>query len=226
MARTARIVVPGSPHHIIQRGNNRQDVFFADDDRFFYLQTLADQADRHGLKLLGYCLMTNHVHVIGTPRDAGSLQKAIGRTNLRYALYVNRLHDRSGHLWQNRFFSCPLDGRHLLAAMRYVERNPVRAGIVRAAWRYRWSSAAVHCGDTDDPIGLIDSAAWRRRWPPETWRAILRERDDEQLTEKLRWSTFNGRPLGGDRFITKLEAKLNRRLRPNPVGRPRGTRKR
>jgi putative transposase len=221
MARTARIVVPGSAHHIVQRGNNRQDVFFVDDDRRFYLQRLAEQSKRFGLKVSGYCLMTNHVHLIVTPRDAEALAKAIGRTHFVYAQYVNRLHGRIGHVWQNRFFSCPLDSAHRLAAMRYVERNPVRARMVRAAWRWRWSSAAIHCGDAKDAFGMLEASGWRRRWSPDAWRAILRQRDDEALVERLRRSTFNGRPLGGDRFIAKLEAKLNRRLRPNPVGRPR-----
>ena len=221
MARTARIVVPGSPHHVVQRGNNRQDVFFADDDRRFYLKTLAEQGEHFGLDVLGYCLMTNHIHIIATPRDKRALATAIGRVHMIYTQYVNRLHGRSGHLWQSRFFSCPLDGRHLLAAMRYVERNPVRARMVRAAWRYPWSSAAIHCGDADDPFELVDAKAWRRRWSPQAWRGILRQRDEEELAEKLRKSTFNGRPLGGDRFIARLEAKLNRRLRPSPVGRPR-----
>jgi putative transposase len=225
MPRTARIVVPGSPHHITQRGNNRQDVFFVDDDRRFYLRTLARQADRFGLEVLGYCLMTNHVHLIAVPRESESLARAVGSTNLIHARYINRLHDRSGHLWQNRFFSCPLDAGHLLAAMRYVERNPVRAHLLRAPWRYRWSSAAAHCGDADDPFELLDLSAWRRRWSPEDWRAILRDRDDPDLIDTFRRSTLTGRPLGGDRFIAKLETKLNRRLRARPVGRPRGSKK-
>ena len=221
MARTARIVIPEIPHHIIQRGNNRQDVFFTDEDRQFYLQTLAEQAEWFGLVVLGYCLMTDHIHIIGTPLEADSLAKAIGRTNWKHAQYINRLHDRTGHLWQSRFYSCPLENRHLLAAMRYVERNPVRARMRRVAWRYPWSSAAAHCGDCDAPFDLLDTAAWRRRWSPKRWRGILRSPADEYEVERLRSHTLTGRPLAGDRFIAQLEAKLNRRLRPNPVGRPR-----
>ena len=221
MARTARIVIPDLPHHITQRGNNRQNIFFTDDDRRFFLRTLAENAECFGLTVHGYCLMTNHLHLIATPRQPESLAKAIGRTHLKYTQYINRLHQRSGHLWQNRFFSCPLDPGHLLAAMRYLERNPVRAHMLRAPWRYPWSSAAIHCGDREDAFNLLDSAPWRRRWSPATWRAILREPDDEKQIEKLRQHTFNGLPLAGDRFLAKLEAKLNRRLRPNPVGRPR-----
>jgi len=109
--------------------------------------------------------------------------------------------------------------------MRYVERNPVRAKMLRAAWRYPWSSAAAHCGDCDPPFDLLNTAAFRRRWPPEPWRNILRAPGDEHEVERLRRHTLNGRPLGSDRFIAKLEAKSNRRLRPNPVGRPRKKKK-
>jgi putative transposase len=138
--------VPGIPHHIVQRGNNRQDVFFVDDDRRAYLDMLAEQSERFGLTLLAYCLMTNHAHIVAVPRDESVLAKAVGRTHWLFSQYVNRLHRRSGHLWQNRFFSCTLDEPHLWQACAYVERNPVRARLVRLAWRYPWSSAAVHVG--------------------------------------------------------------------------------
>ncbi len=127
-----------------QRGNNRQDVFFVDDDRRAYLDVLGEQAERFGLRVLGYCLMTNHVHLIVAPEREESLAKAVGRTHWLYTQAVNRLHGRSGHLWQNRFHSCPLDAAHTWAALRYVDRNPVRARLVRRAWRYEWSSAAAH----------------------------------------------------------------------------------
>src|SRR3989304_6265032 len=139
MPRVARIVVPGMPHHITQRGNNRQAVFFVDDDRRMYLALLKAQAEIHGGGVLGYCLMTNHVHLIGVPQREESLAKAVGRTHFLYSQYINRFHKRSGHLWQNRFFSCALDEVHLLRALAYVERNPVRAKLVRLAWQYEWS---------------------------------------------------------------------------------------
>jgi putative transposase len=146
MPRVARIVIPGLPDHITQRGNNRQDVFFVDDDRRTYLALLKEQSERFGLAVVGYCLMGNHVHLIATPSAEGSLARAVGRTHFLYTQYVNRLHGRSGHLWQNRFYSCPLDGPHLWSAMCYVERNPVRAKLGRVAWSYAWSSAAAHTG--------------------------------------------------------------------------------
>lgn len=226
MPRIARVIAPGFPHHIIQRGNNRQDVFFTDDDRRFYLQTLLKQARTYGLTVNGYCLMTNHVHLIATPRKPESLAKAIGRTHLVYAQYVNRLHGRSGHFWQNRFFSCPMDEAHLMAAMRYVERNPVRAKLCRAPWRYGWSSAAAHCGEREDATGLLDLAWWKAFATPGRWKASLRRADEEAEIKKVRQRTRLGRPLGGDRFIAKLESKLNRRLRVPPRGRPRRPSKR
>jgi len=140
MPRFARAVLPGCTHHVTQRGSNRQDVFFVDDDRRTYLELLRQEADRHGLRVLGYCLMTNHVHLIAVPRDEESLAKAVGRTHFRYTQYVNRLHGRSGHLWQNRFYSCVLDEPHYWEAMKYIERNPVKATLVEKAEQWPWSS--------------------------------------------------------------------------------------
>jgi len=226
MPRVARIVVPDCPHHVTQRGNNRQDVFFfVDDDRRVYLEILAEQAERFGLVVHGYCLMTNHVHLIATPRSAESLAKAVGRTHWLYAQYINRFHGRCGHLWQNRFGSCGLDDRHFRSAMIYIERNPVRAKMVRKAWRYRWSSAAAHCGQKDVlSKGMLDLRVWRLVCPDaDEWPKALTAADDKALGEKLRIWTSRGRPLGSDSFISKLEKAFGRRLRPLPVGRPRKT---
>ena len=225
MPRVGRIVIPGCAHHITQRGNNRQDVFFVDADRRVYLELLAEQAERFGLRLDGYCLMTNHVHLIATPQREESLAKAVGRTHFRYTQYVNRLHARSGHLWQNRFYSCALGDEHFWTAMAYVERNPVRAKLVRQAWRYAWSSAAAHTGGADAP-GLLDLAAWAGRLPPGLdWRDALTTSQDDTTVEQVCLWTSRGRPLGSDSWISKLETRLHRRLRPLPVGRPQKERK-
>jgi len=198
MPRVGRIVIPGCAHHITQRGNNRQDVFFVDADRRVYLELLAEQAERFGLRIDGYCLMTNHVHLIATPRRAESLAKAVGRTHFRYTQYVNGLHGRSGHLWQNRFYSCALGEEHFWTAMTYVERNPVRAKLVRRAWRYPWSSAAAHVGGAD-ATGLTDAAAWADRLPRGLdWREALTASQDKATVERVRLCTSRGRPLGGD----------------------------
>ena len=220
MSRIARAVIPGCVHHITQRGNNRQAVFFTADDYAAYLAILRDQARRYGLAVFGWCLMPNHVHLIATPQSDESLAKAVGRTHWLYARAVNRLHGRSGHLWQNRFYSCPLDEGHLWQALAYIERNPVRAKMVRRAWRHRWSSAAAHCG-AKDATGLLDLASWRTLRDSETWREVLTRPQDAEMVEAIRTLTQRGRPLGSDRFISKVEAHLGRRLRALPVGRPR-----
>jgi putative transposase len=221
MPRVPRIVIPNCPHHVTQRGNNRQDVFFVDDDRVTYLGLLQEEAERYGLCVDGYCLMTNHIHLIVTPKSVAALAKALGRTDYGYAQYVNRLHRRSGHLWQNRFYSCPLDGDHYWTAMAYVEQNAVRARLVRCAWRYPWSSAAAHCGEGPDRSGLLDLDVWAKSLAAKGWKQTLSERLKPQMLSTLRLNTHRGRPLGSDAFMSKIESLLGRRLRPLPVGRPR-----
>ena len=225
MPRVARIVVPGAVHHVTQRGNNRQDVFFVDDDRRVYLELLGAQAARHGFRIDGYCLMTNHVHVVGAPMRKESLARVMGRTHFLYSQYVNKLHGRSGHLWQNRFYSCAMDDEHASNALCYVELNPVRAGIVKAAWKYAWSSAAAHCGE-DQGNPLVDVALWREETSGAEWRAVLKEvAQDREAMETIRRRTYTGRPLGSDSFLSKVEHLVGRRVRALPVGRQKGWRK-
>jgi putative transposase len=219
MARSARIVIPDVPHHLTQRGNNRQDVFFVDDDRRAYLQILASQCNRYGVSILGYCLMSNHVHLIAVPRQTDSLAKAIGRTHWIYSQHINRLHGRSGHLWQNRFYSNAMDEAHCLLAMRYTERNPIRAGICRIARRYPWSSAAAHCGEKDSSA-LLDIKQWDNLSHGVDWEDQLSQDIPDADVSRLRRSWTSGRPLAADKFLSKLEHTLGRRLRPSPVGRP------
>ncbi len=220
MPRHARIVLPGLPHHITQRGNNRQDVFFVDADRVAYLDLLREQCGKHRVSVLGYCLMSNHIHLIVVPAREESLNLAIGRTHFIYTQYINRLHGRSGHLWQGRFHSCPMDEAYTVAAMRYVERNPVRAKMTRAPWTYRWSSAAAHTGGPD-AAHLLDLDTWQELVPCVNWKEMLAQSDDKETTTALCLNTHTGRPLASDSFLSKLERKLGRRLRPLPVGRPR-----
>jgi putative transposase len=219
MPRLARIVLKDVPHHITQRGNNKQDVFFVDDDRTVYLEILKEQSQRFGLDVLGYCLMTNHVHLIAVPRNSEALAKAVGRTHFLYTQYVNRMHKRSGHLWQNRFYSCPMDNRHLFKAMQYIETNPLRAKMVRKPWLYAWSSAAAHI-ENNDPMGLLDMKWWRTVSKRLDWKAILQKQINENDLSKIRLATTRGRPLATDSFLSKLEKTVGRRLRPLPVGRP------
>lgn len=219
MPRLARVVVPGVPHHITQRGNNRQDVFFGDDDRRAYLALLRAHAEKYGLGILGYSLMTNHVHLVVVPAAPESLAKGVGRTHFRYTQRMQHLHDWTGHLWTNRFFSCPTDEAYCWAALRYVELNPVRAGLVASPWEYPWSSAAAHCAKATDP--LLDLTLWQGSWTPARWQAWLARGTDEAELAALRASTHTGRPLGESSFIARLEEALSRRLHILPGGRPR-----
>ena len=195
-----------------------------DDDRRLFLTLLSEAAERFELVVDGYCLMTNHVHLVVTPRHETSLAEALKRTNQLYAQYVNRFHGRSGHLWQDRFFSCPLDEVHYWRALAYIERNPVRARLRRKAWRWPWSSAAAHC-EGKDPTGLFDLTEWSKQMDAQRWRHVLTRADDEQQLARLRLCTSRGRPLGSDTFVAKLETLLGRRLRPLPSGRPRKSNK-
>jgi putative transposase len=217
--------VPDVPHHITQRGNNKQDIFFVEEDKYVYLELLKAQSAKYGFQVEGYCLMTNHVHVIGTPRTENSLAKALGRTHFLYAQYVNRMHNRSGHLWQNRFYSCAMDEEYFHKALCYMELNPVRAAMVEHAWEYPWSSARVHCDDGSDN-DLLHLEAWRDNMPGDTWRELLEAfRDDSEAAARIHLHTGTGRPLGSDSFLSHLECLLGRRVRPLPVGRPFGWRK-
>ena len=208
-------------HHIVQRGNNRQDVFFVDGDKRVYLEVLDEECDKYGLELEGYCLMSNHVHLVATPHKEDSLANAVGRAHFRYTQYINRFHKRSGNLWQGRFYSCALDERHFWEAMRYVELNPVRAKMCRKAWRYEWSSAGAHVGGGNgDESGLLNLAKWHDEMGGGEWRRLLEEGVDEEGLARLRLNTRTGRPLGTDSFLSKIESLIGRRVRALPVGRP------
>ncbi|MCC6698805.1 MAG: transposase [Candidatus Hydrogenedentes bacterium] len=220
MSRQARIVIPGMPHHVAQVGNNRQDVFFGDEDRVTYLELFREQCKKYGVRVLGYCLLPNHVHFVAVPAREDSLNLAVGRTHLKYAQYINRLYDRSGHLWQGRFQSCALDDAYTVAAMRYIESNPVRAKITRVPWTYRWSSAAAHCG-APDTSGLLDLRMWKSYVKGTIWKDVIAQQDEEEALIALRRNTQTGYPLGHASVIGRLERALDRRLRPQPVGRPR-----
>lgn len=224
MARQARIVLPGVAHHVTQRGNYRQDVFFTDADRRIYLAFLRESAQRYGVAVIAYCLMTNHVHLVVVPEREDSLAKAVGRTHLMYAQHLHRTHARLGHLWQGRFYSCPLDESHACNAAAYVELNPLRAGMVSVAWDYPWSSAGVHCGSHADRSGVLDLAQWFAQWSAPEWRLTLETiAGDCDNTDLLRLHTRSGRPLGDDNFLGQVEDWLGREVRAVPRGRPKGS---
>ncbi len=221
MPRRARVVVPGVAHHITQRGNNRAQVFFAAGDYCAYLESLVKHSRLHGLGLLGYCLMPNHVHLIAAPTDEHSLARSLRGAHSEYALALNRSEGRSGHLWQNRYFSCPMDESHLLKALCYVETNPVRARLAAAAWDWPWSSARAHT-----VVGAMDAVLdyrWFERlngWDHAEWKEILGARSTGGGEELIRRATLTGEPLGPRRFVTELERRAGRRLRVLDRGRP------
>ena len=217
MSRQARVVAEGVPHHVTQRGNNRQDIFLTDDDRRFYIDLLRDRSAQFGVAILGYCLMTNHVHLVAVPRHRDSLAKALGQTHWRYAMRFNRRYHRSGHLWQNRFYSCPLGASHLLAALAYVDLNPVRAGLVGEAAEYPWSSARAHL-DGDDRLHLLDDWEWNQCGFQADWTETLRTGTSDEQASALRTATTNGLALGDDSFISKLEQISGRPLRSRRRG--------
>jgi putative transposase len=161
--------------------------------------------------------MSNHVHLIATPRRADAMACALRGAHGRYASYWNTKYGGGGHVWQARFYSCALDHAYFQAALRYAELNPVRAGTARAAEDYRWSSAAAH-GGLEQPAWL-DTSLWSAAWTPETWRVYLTGGSEDEA-EAIRANTRTGRPLGNPEFVKELEQRLGRRLAPQKGGRP------
>jgi putative transposase len=220
MPRIARIIAPGHPHHITQRGNNRTTVFFDDEDRQTYLMLLIGYAREHELQIWAYCLMDNHVHLLAVPGTETALARGIGLTNQVYTQYLNRKRSQSGRIWQNRFFSCVVDNeQYLWAVARYIERNPLKAGLVKRTEDYRWSSAKAHLGGTDDTV-LGPSFTWLDPSERASYAKFV-QADDEAMDDKIRKATRTGRPFGSESFIDMLEFKLKQGLRPKKAGRPR-----
>ncbi|NOZ19947.1 MAG: transposase [Planctomycetes bacterium] len=218
MARIARVVVPGVPHHVTQRGNRHLRTFFRNGDYSAYLELMAEWCGRCGVEIWAYCLMPNHVHLIAVPEEEDGLRRGIGEAHRRYTRRVNDRRGWRGHLWQGRFASFPMDEAHLWAAVRYVELNPVRAGLVRKAEDYPWSSAAAHVQGEDD--GLV-KAGTLLEWV-EDWKALLADGVSDEELEAVRCHERTGRPLGSETFVARLEKTLGRVLRPLTRGRKRG----
>lgn len=210
--------MPGLPHHVTQRGNRREVVFFDDDDRRHFLDLLSRYAARTGLSIHAYCLMPNHVHLVVVPTTEASLASCLGPVHLRYAQHLNRKQGVAGRVWQGRFYSCPLDEAHFVEAVRYVELNPVRAGLVGRAEEYPWSSAAAHAAGVAD--GLLADIAELRDSVGD-WSTWLRQPLAEDRLGAIRRGTMTGRPAGDAEFVTRLGERLGRRLTSRPAGRPR-----
>jgi putative transposase len=209
------------PQHITQRGNNRQDVFNSTDDRKLYLKLLNDEATRHNVRVLGWCLMTNHVHLILIPDDGASLALALGHAHSQYALAFNRSKEKVGHLWQNRFHSCTLQASHLIRALRYVELNPVRAGLAGSALDWPWSSARAHVlHGLADPLMGGDWPEWFRGWDYAGWKECLGSDLADGELQTIRRATRTGEPFGTGEFLRELEQQLGKSLHVGDRGRP------
>ncbi len=205
MPRSPRIVIPGVAHHLTQRGNNKCDVFLDDDDRHTYLELLHRHSNGHQLRIVAYCLMSNHLHLVGIPASEDSLAEALGRTHQQYTEHFHTKYEQSGHLWQSRFYSCPMDAEHAVNAIAYVELNPLRAGMVQEAWGYPWSSAAPHLGQRGDR--LLDLTRWFRRFTAESWFEMLSVSEkDTAMADSVRRHTQKGRPLGKEpAFLSRVD---------------------
>ena len=215
MPRIARVVIPNIPHHVVQRGNRRQAVFFSDADRVYYLRLLKKYGDKVGLIFWAYCLMPNHVHMIAIPNSSTSLAEAMAAANRKYAFAINLREDWGGCLWQGRYSSYPLDHQHLIAAVRYIERNPVRAGIIERPEDYPWSSAQAHV--YGKPDALISESLLSEEIG--NWASFINQDETEESIKNLRAHLDSGRPLGDEGFVEKLEKMTGRTLKKLKAGR-------
>ncbi|WP_422345883.1 transposase [Parasphingorhabdus sp.] len=209
MARLPRIVIPGLPHHVTQRGNRRAQTFFSDDDYALYKHLLSEAAEKAGSEIWCYCLTPNHVHIIIVPSHADGLRATFADAHRRYTGYINARMRVTGHLWQGRFGSVVMDEEHLANAVRYVSHNPVRARLVDAAEDWDWSSVKAHLKGKDD--GLVRVAPVLERYG--SFRKFMgTEEGDEAAFRALRQSETTGRPLGNDRWLKELEKQTGRTL--------------
>ena len=219
MSRAARVVLTGVPHHITQRGIRRFEIFRDVADRVNYLRVLLESCRLYQLSILAWCLMTNHVHFIAVPERMDSIYRVFHRAHGIHAQKYNMKYGLVGHLWQDRPYSCVLDEPHLWNAVRYVEQNPVRAGMVSRTIDYPWSSAAARCGLRTDPlvdthhlvlpasVGMVDGADW------------LDHTLDSDIIRQLRECTLSGKPCGEESFIRNVEVRTCRdftRKKPGP----------
>ena len=214
MARVARLVIPGMPHHVTQRGNRRQQTFFNDGDYAAYLELMAEWCREEGVAIWSYCLMPNPTHSIAVPASEDGLRWAIGETHRRYSRRINFREKWRGYLWQGRFASFVMDEPYLLAAARYVELNPVRARLVSSPGDWPWSSARAHLSGRDDP--LVEVAPLLAMI--DDWDAFLKSAMPEEELRDIRQHGRTGRPLGDETFLGRLEEMVGCVLKPQKRG--------
>ena len=225
MPRRARLSIPGIPWHLIQRGNNRSVCFYAEEDYRFYLHYLEEFAVEFGCAIHAYVLMTNHVHLLLTPQRTDSASLMMKHLGQRYVQYINRTYRRSGTLWEGRFRSCLAQTEdYTLACYRYIELNPVRAGMVMKPQDYRWSSYPANAQGKASRLITPHAEYWRLGQDDATrrdaYRALFKAHLDPELLDDIRKATNGNFALGGERFLKETEAMLGRRARPGHAGRP------
>ena len=224
MARLGRYFVRDQPLHVIQRGNDRQPIFFEHADYTRYRDWLAEAAEAYGCAIHAYVLMTNHVHLLVTPERAESLPRTMQSLGRRYVRYVNLAHKRTGTMWEGRYRAAPIDGdAYFLACCRYIELNPVRARMTAHPRDYPWSSYAAHALGAKDPL-LSNHAFYRSLGRTvaerqQAYRALFRGKLDEAFVEALRSATNGGWALGDERFKRHIAKAAGRRTTPLPKGR-------
>jgi len=219
MARLARIVVPGCPHHVTARGNRREPIFFEDGDQDIYRDLLAEQMAKASVEVWAYCLMPNHVHLILCPADADGLARALGAGHRRWANFINARGRWRGHLFDGRFASVAMDEAHLIAAVRYVALNPVRAGLAARAEDWPWSSARAHLVGEDDGLVKVRPVLDRVGSAADL---MCSDVDDKRFAA-IRAAEATGRPLGNAAFVADLERRLGRPIaRQSPGRKPSG----
>ena len=216
MPRRARIVLPGFPHHVTQRGNRRQQTFFQDSDYALYRDLMARACTRFLVRCWAWCLMPNHVHLVLEPRDESGLSGAVSEAHQRYTRAVNAREGWTGFLWQGRFGSCAMDEYHARAAVRYVELNPVAARLCRQAGDWPWSSARYHLDGVPD--GLTQPVGYLTRIGD--WTRFLADRLTHEEEARIGYFTRSGYPMGQSEWVEAMETKSARSLRPKPRGRP------
>jgi putative transposase len=218
MPRSSRVVIPGVAHHVTQRGNRRMQTFFCDADYDAYRTWVAEGCKAAGVDILSYCLMPNHVHFIVVPSHADALRFALAGAHRRYTCMINQRQRWQGHLWQERFHSFPMDDDHLLAAVRYVELNPVRAKLVTTPDEWKWSSAVARIqGRSDGVVQLRLSEPLNKI---ACWSRYLSTPPDGETGGTIGRHSQSGKPLGSEPFIARLEGQTGRTLKAKPRGRP------
>lgn len=219
MPRIARITEIGFPHHVTQRGNNRQTIFLDDQDRDFYIDLLCLYSSECVCLIHAFCLMNNHIHILITPQAQHSLSKMMQKLSLTYSQYFNKKYNRTGHLWESRFYSGLIDrDSYLLSACRYIERNPVRAQLVKNPLDYEWSSVGVNTGVI---VKSFIEPIWHWEQERKEYFEFLMRGDDsweENRAQKIRKATYTGRPLGSEEFCQRIENTLGRKVTSGKIG--------